>query len=524
MTRRRQAINPRPKGQRASQTIDWIAPIDGWRTDVAWAQLPPNAAATLNNFFPEAGYIRARNGSTNYATGLTGSVGTIIPYMGATNKLFACTSNYIYEITAGGSSFSPLVSGLTSNHWSWAQATNVGGNWLLACNGQDPAQIYSGTSWAAASFTGPSSTNVLSVVCWYRDRLYFIQENTSTIWFGTTDAITGALTSLNVGASMRYGGTLVAAIPWTTQTATGVIQMLVLISSNGEVIVYTGSDPTNASNWSLMGTFKIGAPVGADRCVQQIGADIAIMTVDGIVPLSQAIILDPSATDQKALTKKIAPTWLATMQTVGAATAGWELCIYPPKRMALVNIPDPAVGAYQYVMNTETRSWCQFNGMIATTWCVWNSQLFYGTSSGIVVQADYGSNDNGASISCLSVGAWTRLSDGLAPKSTTLIGVDTILDGNAQVYAGASFDYTPTTPTGIASGSAVNAQAKWDIANWDVDVWPGAAPTRLIADASGLGVVFAPTISALVDGQTGQPSNCAILGGAIQVQQGMNGL
>ena len=168
MTRRRQAINPRPKGQRASQTIDWIAPIDGWRTDVAWAQLPPNAAATLNNFFPEAGYIRARNGSTNYATGLTGSVGTIIPYMGATNKLFACTSNYIYEITAGGSSFSPLVSGLTSNHWSWAQATNVGGNWLLACNGQDPAQIYSGTSWAAASFTGPSSTNVLSVVCWYR--------------------------------------------------------------------------------------------------------------------------------------------------------------------------------------------------------------------------------------------------------------------------------------------------------------------------------------------------------------------
>jgi hypothetical protein len=499
--------------------------VEGWRTDVAWAQLPPTAAATLQNFFPEAGYIRARNGSAPYASGLTGTVGTLIPYMGATNKLFACTNNYIYEITGGGTSFSPLVSGLTNAYWSWCQATNAGGTWILACNGSDPPQIYSGTSWAAATFTGgPSSLNTLSVVCWYRDRLYFIQKGTSTVWFGPTDGITGALTSINVGAVMQYGGTLVAAIPWTTETANGVIQMLVFISSNGEAIVYTGSDPTNASNWSVMGNFKLGAPLGGSRCARQVGADIAIMTMDGIVPLSQAITLDPAASDQKAMTKKIAPTWLTTVQSVGASTVGWELCIYPPRRMAIINIPDPSLGTYQYVMNTETMAWCQFNGMQATTWCVWNNLLFFGTAAGTVLQGDYGSNDNGATITCFGVGAWTRLTDGLAPKSTTLIGVDTIVDANANVFAGASFDYNASVPLGVATGGGANVNAQWDVAIWDAAIWPGASPKRLVADASGLGVVFAPTIQALIQGETGQPSNCQIFGGAIHVQQSVRGI
>jgi hypothetical protein len=522
MTRRLQPLRGSPSKGAVAKSINWVAPVDGWRTDVPLSELPPNAASTLINFFPETGYIRARNGSYSYASGLTGSVGTLIAYMGASNKLFAVTGNYLYEITGGGTSFTPLLSGLSSSHWSWAQFSNAGGIWILACNGFDAPKIYNGTSWSAAGFTGPANVNNLSVVTVYRERLWFLQEESTLLWFGATDAITGTLQSLNVGDVMRFGGVLVALSTWTSETVNGVIQFLVLISSNGEVIVYQGSDPTNASNWSLMGTFKMSAPLGADRCVYQTGADLAIMTLDGIVPLSQAIALDPAASDQKSMTKKIAPTWLAVVQSIGASAIGWEMCTFPPRRMAVINVPDPGLGTYQLVMNTETLAWTQFNGMAATCWCVWNNELFFGTSGGAVYQADYGSNDNGAPISCLSVGAWTRLSDGIAPKSTTLIGVDLIADGNAQVFAAASFDYNPVTPTGVAGSSGIlNSGAQWDIAEWDVDIWGRGAPARLIADASGLGVVFAPSIAANILGETGQPSNCQIIGGAIQVQQSM---
>ena len=527
MTRRRQPIRQSQNKAAVVKPINWVAPVDGWQTAVPLEELPPTAAAQLTNWFPEAGYIRARNGSYAYATGLGGSVGTLMPYSGATNKLFAATPSAIYDVSSAGAVGAAAVSGLTNAHWSSAQFTNLGGHWMVACNGSDAPQLYNsaaGTPWVNLTATGPSSLASLNVVNVYRSRLWFLQAGTCNLWFFPTDAITGVLTQINVGDVMKFGGTLVAMATWTNETTTGVVQMLVLMSSQGEVIVYQGSDPTTTTNWSLMGTFKVGLPLGGDRCLYPVGADLAMMTVDGIIPISQAILLNPAASDQASLAKNIAPTFLSTVQSVGPTIAGWELCIYPQSRMLLVNIPDQSIGTYQFVMNVETGAWCDFVGMPSTCWNAWNSGLYFGTSGGTVMQADYGSNDNGAAIDCLSVGAWTRLSDGFAPKNTTMIVADVNIDGNAQIFMGASFDFNITTPVALSSSGVQNSQAQWGVAQWGVDVWPGAGPLRILAPAPGCGATFAPTVRALVSGQTGQASNCHLLGGAIQVQQGMSGI
>src|ERR1700720_277508 len=77
MTMRRQAgrvaAGSLPTGLGKPQTqvakpIDWVAPVGGWRTDVTLVEMPPTAAATLVNFFPETGFIRARNGSQPWLT------------------------------------------------------------------------------------------------------------------------------------------------------------------------------------------------------------------------------------------------------------------------------------------------------------------------------------------------------------------------------------------------------------------------------------------------------------------------
>lgn len=519
------ARKPSRQGNKGAQTvkaIDWVAPTKGWRTDVPLAELPPDAAAQLTNWFPETSFVRARNGSNTWATTLTGTVGTLSPYSGATNKLFAWTASALYEVTSAGAGSAVGGVTTTNNHWSTPQFTNAGGKWLVCCNGTDTPKLYDGTNWTNFAGTGGPTLTTLSVCAVYRSRLWFLQKNTTTLWYMGTDAVSGAFGgSVNVGNVMKYGGTLIAMNSWTAQVQSGVLQFLVLMSSEGELIVYQGSNPADSTNWSLLGTFKLGFPLGLDRCLFQVGADLAVMTVDGIVPISQAIQLSPAAADQASLTKNIAPTWLSTTRTIGAAQVGWELCVHPSARMAIINIPDPASGTYQYVMNTETMAWCNFTGWAATCWASWEGNLYFGTASGTVVQADAGSADNSIPIDCLSVGGWTRLSDGLAPKMTTTIGVDAILDQNAAIYAGVSFDYVATRPKQLTSSSSGATVPIWDTALWDTALWTGPAPKRLIANAGGEGVVFAPTVRALISGSSSSLTNCQLIGGALHVQQGM---
>ena len=528
MTLRRTAQRQsRPQSQ-VVKPIEWVAPIGGWRTDVPLSEMPPTAAAKLINFFPEAGFIRARNGSQPWLTGILSTIKTLMPYFGATQQMFAGIDGPtpgIFDASFAGAVGASLFT-ITNAYLSFANFVNAGGHWLVCVNGSDTPFLYNGSTWASTAITGtnpqgnPLVPTNLSVVANYRSRLWFLEQGTTNLWFLPTDAITGAAQALNLGDVMRFGGVPIALNTWTMQVYTGVQQMLCIMTNKGELIIYSGSDPTTSTNWSLLGTFKLADPLGLDRCMYQIGGDLAVMTENGIVPASKAITLDPSASDQAAMTKAIGPTWLQTVQSIGEHTAGWQFITYPERRMALVNVPDPALGIYQYVMNTETLAWTQFSGMPATSWAVFNDGLFFGTAGNGVWQADIGSSDGGAAIDCLSVGAWQRLNDGLAPKSTTLIGVDCIIDTNAMIYGGASFDYMPKVPFALGVSGVTVSAALWDISLWDQALWSGTQSVRLIADASGEGVVFAPTVRALINGNASTPTQCQILGGAIYVQVG----
>ena len=239
---------------------------------------------------------------------------------------------------------------------------------------------------------------------------------------------------IDVGADMKFGGTLVAMGSWTAEVASGVIEFLVLVSSEGEVVVYQGSNPADPTNWSLLGTFKLSPPLGVDRCLMNVGGDLAIMTSDAVIPISKAIQLDPSESDISSVTKKIAPAYLSIVQSVGTTTQGWQFIVFPRRRMAIINVPDPS-GTYQLAVNTETKSWCQFQNMPAACWGVWENGLYFGTSNGYVMQADYGSNDNGAPIVANMVGAFSR-GDGISNKQPTLVTLDMEYGVGASVICG----------------------------------------------------------------------------------------
>ena len=512
MTSRRQAV----KRDRPTGKLDWTAPVAGWKSDVPLIDMPPTAAAQLDNFFPEENWVRGRYGSANWATGATGAVKTVIPYNGATNKLFAANSGGIYDVTTKGATFTaPVVSGFTNDYWSYAQLTTAGGYFLQICNGVDTPQTYDGTSWTNSGWTGgPSPLSLLSVVHLYRSRLWFVQAGSSVIWYGTTDGETGALTSLNIGDVLTHGGSLVAIGTWTIPFLGSIIENIVFISDQGEAVIYQGSDPSNSSNWSLLGTFMLGPPLGADRCLFNTGADLAVSTVYGVLPISQAVTLDPAASSQISLTKPILPSFLTEVQAC-ASSPGWQLISFPLHHMIILNVPDPQQ-TMQFVMNAETKAWCRFLGWPVYHFAIWEAQLYAGTTDGRVILCETGGNDNGASIVCQMTGAFSRQKDGFAWKVAGLIGGSYEASAGVQIGFGVSADYIPKTSVPTPSGAA-GGLATWGTAIWGTSVWPGFSNVFRWSDGGAQGRALAPTVSAVVNGST---TEVRVLGGTIVFTSG----
>jgi hypothetical protein len=95
----------------------------------------PLDAVVLENFYPTPSQVQLRKGYTQFATGITGQVDTLMNYAGGnTQKLFASAGSVIYEVTGGGVATS-VVTGLGSDRWEFVNASTAGGNFLTAVNG-----------------------------------------------------------------------------------------------------------------------------------------------------------------------------------------------------------------------------------------------------------------------------------------------------------------------------------------------------------------------------------------------------
>jgi hypothetical protein len=144
---------------RNATTTSMAAPIGGWNNRDSLAEMPPLDAVSLINFWPTPTDVQLRKGYTKVCTGITGQVQTIInyPYPNAKGyKLFAFAGGKIYDAT--GSTATQVFSGLSNSKWQYVNMTTAGGNFIIACNGVDPALIYDGTNWAYYATTQTAQT------------------------------------------------------------------------------------------------------------------------------------------------------------------------------------------------------------------------------------------------------------------------------------------------------------------------------------------------------------------------------
>ncbi len=498
--RRRQ---PQRQLQPQSRTV--VAPVGGINARDALAEMPETDAVTAVNCFGSTSFISVpRNGNILWASGLPGDVETVMAYNAPSgNKLFAASGNNIYDITLTGAVGAPVVTG-TGNSRLQHQVFNAGGGTvLLWANGATQPQYYNGTSWAATTIsgTGLTASQIITLTI-FKQRVWAITTNSMSVWYSGTSAFQGTFTEFPLAGIFKKGGYLMQMATWTIDNVSGLDDYAAFITSEGEVAIYQGFDPTQASTWGLVGVFVIGRPIGR-RCYIKYASDILILTADGLIPLSKAMLTDRTQIDAN-LTYKIQNNINTDIQQYNA-NFGWQIVSYPLGNKIIVNVPEVSDGtAHQWVMNPVAKSWWQFQGWNARCWELQQDSLYFGENTRVFL-ADVGTTDNGMAINCDIKPAFSYFGEQGMLKVFNM--AQPVFQANAfiepQVTLNLDYgDVLNPSPPLITQGISL-----WDTSPWDTTRWADLTPALSIKNwqgIAGLGYAASGRISMQLSGVVGQ--------------------
>ena len=395
-----------PAKQKVSNIVSIPAPIGGWNVRDPLPNMEPIYAPVLDNVFCLPSEIQIRKGYTKWAE-FDGVCRTIVDYDAASGEelLIACVENdtdcRLLNIDAPTTSPAVLVSGLTSAEFRHCHFATSGGFFSYYVNNSDSAILYDGTTWRTITttsspyaITGYTDTIFLDVIA-YKRRLWFVPDNSLKAYYLPTDSIAGALQAFDFAPIFSKGGHIVKIDTWSLDAGQGLDDYFVVFTTEGEVAVYTGTDPASASTWTLQGVFYIGTPTGSVGHTCKYGGDLLIINKDGIAQMSKSL-MSSRVNTWLQLSDKISPQ-IAQDTTNYAVNQGWDILLYPPNNMLLINIPVSDQTSYQYVMNTISGAWSRWTGLPAKCWYMSDDQLYFG-ADGYVGRAWDTQNDDGNDI------------------------------------------------------------------------------------------------------------------------------
>ena len=489
---RRKPVRENKRKAAVSSVVQVQAPVKGWTSDTSPVNAEEGTALVLDNWFPEAETIRLRRGYESFATGIGGAVNSLMAYTGgSTSKLFAAGNSAVYDVTSTGAVGAAEFSGLTNTKFQHTMFANASTQYLYIVNGQDAPRHYNGSVWATPAITVATPANFVHVTA-HKFFLWFAEVGTSDLWYLPVNSVAGAATKFSLGGLLKRGGYIMAIATWSVDAGSGMDDLFVAWSSEGEVVIYQGDDPSSASTWALVGVYLTGKPIGR-RCIFPVGGDLAMLTEDGIQAISSLMSADRAIASGKALTKRIRQAYSDAAKR-SRDVFGWQMITHPVRSMAIVNVPGSgSEDTVQFAMNTITGAWCRFKNMDALCWASFDNDLYFGGTDGVVYQADTGGTDKTQAIEAACLPAYMHLSARGRLKHVKMVNTIFTTDV-AGVAPSVSIAVDYEMPTEItASTTNPTGFFIWDVSTWDgPDVWFGQTTYLPWSGSGDVGVVVSP--------------------------------
>lgn len=356
------------------------------------------------------------------------------------------------------------------------------------------AEVNGTITLLAAKITGIDSDE-LSYVWPYKERIWFVEENSLNAWYLSVSSIAGAATRLPLGGVFQLGGTLLFGASWSLDESAGLAAYNVFVSTEGEVAVYRGSNPGDAADWGLVGVYKIGRPLGKRAWVRA-GGDLLIATDVGLISLAQAMKRDLAALAPVALSFAIEDLW---NRAVKLRTDEWECRIWPTGQMVMV-VPSCSVGQRkeQFVANAVTGAWSVYVDWDVRATIVFRDRFYFG-AEGKVVRGESTGADEGSPFLCPMVYRFDDFGQPISPKIAHLARASftTSHDVNAAVFIAADRNIElPVAPdaTQPSVSGDVWGTALWGTALWGTSETPHRYAQERWVDAGAEGYTLAPGI------------------------------
>lgn len=494
----RQPARSRARGSAKSSAVSLPAPVGGLNARDSIANMKASDAIILDNWFPQTTEVQVRRGYTEFAT-FTGICQSIIAYNGASSKVFVAvdgSTNSIIDASSGGAistavvgGSGPTVQAITDCHFDYVNFGTVGGQFLSLVNGADTPLEYDGTTWSSSTMTGGTPADFFTVAV-YAERLWFGVKNSFSVRYLPVNSITGATTELNLASLFKLGGTLNSIITITDAT-NALADYIAFVSTEGEIVAFTGTDPAVATSWTRAAQFRVGRPViKGNRAWCKWGADALLICADGILPLRRAISQE-KRDSTVAVSDKIR-NMLNNDVAVHGARKGWAITLHPTGFKLIVNVPtNEDVEARQYVMNVQTGAWCRYTGWDGFCFDVVRDQLYWG-GDGVLAKADQpgAASDAGNPITASSKQAFSYLGGRGRNVLMQMIRPIIAADGAANIALGVDVDYgdvEPATFIQVGGGSGDPWGGIWDVS------WGGALEVvKSWRTAQGFGSAIAP--------------------------------
>lgn len=472
---------------RTARTHTIPAPTSGLNQRDPISAMPPLFALNLTNFIATPQGCSVREAYRVRNTGLPSYVKTLATYTpsdGTSNKIFAWSNTSIYDVSNPGAVGAAVVTGLTNAIWNTVNMSTTADQYLVCANGTDAVRHYDGTAWTTwvndATPTLPGeidgvSVNTLNHPITHQRRLWFVQENSSKGWYLPIDSLGGTAAAIEFGASFPRGGRLAQLASWSLDGGQGIKNFLAAVSSNGDLVIYEGTDPSSSADWSISATWKL-APPTTDDCLYPYGGDLLYNSVDGLMPLSQYMQNKQTVV---ALSDSIRTVFSALAESLNGLD-GWSTNYITNKNLILVNVPQiNPLKNIQLVYNTVTEGWSLFTGWPAQCFTSLGTSHYFGGFQEVCTAfvgykdgAD-ATGEGGSIYTATGQQAFNYIDDVATNKHFTAARINlTTASGSPIILLGANTDFETTPPANIGVAIPIT-QSLYDVAFWDQGEWVG---------------------------------------------------
>jgi hypothetical protein len=418
---------------------------------------------------------------------------------GTDDFLFAADSDGIWD--ASSSPSAPTLD------YSWATSTSDPAGWciwdiftndagaraLLVCDeGNGLVHYLDGTGWSVPSVTGVSASNLVFVSTW-KNRVWYVEKNSTSAWYSAAGSFAGALTEFNFGSKFSKGGYLKAVYNWTLDSGEGPDDYVVAVSSAGDVVVYQGTDPSSSTSFSLVGVWFIGEIPAGRRIGSKFGGDLLLLSVYGVTSLSDLVRGVNPFTLEGSFTAKINRSVNSLMKDTITAR-GWELTVHPDLAKIIIGTPKVTGQPHiQLVYDTNVEGWATWEGVPYTNGETFGGELYTCEGSSLYRLTGYTDDLDALTSSDPQPVEWSFLTgyydfdNPQMEKIMELFRPRFIAQGDPAYNIKGFYDYD-LSQIAAATGLSEGSSSVWDTGVWDTAIWGGGASSPRISTFGGSGM------------------------------------